>query len=739
MEYLYFTDEEKRDFPRKAAKLLRLIGSSLEMGDYRKIKAILTDSTRKGCFNRDSNGINGLTRNIDTALIMAEMIGLKRASVFALLLYRPVHKEAVTIDKVGKLFGDEVATLLKGLMATTLIYSKKQSINTAHFDKLMFALSEDIRVVLIMIADRLCMLRLARNFESEDERHRIAMEAAYLHIPLSHKMGLYRIKSEMEDLYLKYTNREMFNFIAGKLHATKTARDRYIAQFIEPIDRKLKEEGFNYSVKGRTKSIYSIWSKLVKQQIEFESIYDLFAIRVVLDTPIEKEKSECWQVYSIITDMYQPNPKRMKDWLSIPKSNGYESLHTTVLGPDSRWVEVQIRTKRMDEVAEKGLAAHWRYKGVKGDNAATSVIDNIRAALEANKDSDNHQELINAFKMELYEDEIFVFSPTGELYRLPKGATVLDFAFAIHSNLGAKCVSAKLDGKNVPIKHVLKSGDQVEIVTSSNQMPSSDWLSFVKTQKARVKIKQTLKEAAAKEAEYAKELLTRRFKNRKIEMDEAILMRLIKKKGYKTATEFYCDMAKERLDVNQVIDLYLELEKKEHTQPDPSEGRSADGYVSTINLDDITASKDVLLIDRDLKGIDYKLGKCCNPIFGDEVFGYVSVQGIKIHRVDCPNAPEMYSRFGYRIVKARWSGKSEAGYETVIRLIGNDDIGIVNNVTSVISKEPNVRLRAISVDSKDGLFQGNVTVTINSTSALDQLIKKIIAVKGIKQVTRLIH
>ncbi|MDD6209757.1 MAG: TGS domain-containing protein [Bacteroidales bacterium] len=733
----YFTEEEHGRFVAQSSKLFRLLYSSLLPGDYRKVKRILIDGVERGCFNRDSNGINGLIRNIDTAVIMAEMIGLRRIPVIALLLYRPVHKGIITLENVESMFGSEVLSLLKGLMTTTLIYSKKQSVDTAHFDKLMLALAEDIRVVLIMIADRLCMLRMAKFFIGEDERMRIAVEAAYLHIPLAHKMGLYPIKSEMEDLYLKYTNREMFDFIVNKLHATKAARDRYIAQFIAPINERLKAAGFNYSIKGRTKSIYSIWNKLNKQQIEFEGIYDLFAIRIILDTPLEKEKSECWQVYSIITDMYQPNPKRLKDWLSIPKSNGYESLHTTVLGPESRWVEVQIRTKRMDEIAEKGLAAHWRYKGVKGDNSITNALNNVREALETGGGS--AMDLLNDFKMDLYEDEIFVFTPSGDLYRLPKGSTVLDFAFAIHSNLGVKCISAKLDGKNVPIKHVLKSGDQVEIITSPNQVPSRDWLAFVKTQKARVKIKQSLKEAAAKEAEYAKELLQRRFKNRKIEVDESILMRLIKKKGYKTVTDFYADMANERLDVNHVIDLYLEMEKKENASLDSSDIRSAGEYITDLNVEDITSSKDVLLIDRDLKGIEYKLAKCCNPIFGDEVFGYVSTQGIKIHRVDCPNAPEIYSRFGYRIVKAKWSGKSESGYEITLRLIGNDDIGIVSNVTSVISKENNVRLRSISVDSKDGLFQGNVTVVVTNTSVLEQLIKKIAAVKGIKQVSRLNH
>ena len=730
----YFTEEEKNYFIAETKKLLRLLHNFFKPDDYRKIKEILIRSVREGCFNRDSNGINGLLRNIDTALILTEIIGLRRTSTLALLLYRSVHKDMMTIEDVHHIFGNEVALVLKGLMTTTLIYSKKQSVDTAHFDKLMFALAEDIRVVLIMIADRLCMLRLAKYFVNEDERSRIATEAAYLHIPLAHKMGLYRINSEMEDLYLKYTNREMFDFIAGKLQTTKASRNRYIAHFIEPIDRKLKAAGFNYFIKGRTKSIYSIWNKLVKQQIEFESVYDLFAVRIILDTLPEKEKSECWQVYSIVTDMYQPNPKRMKDFLSIPKSNGYESLHTTVLGPESRWVEVQIRTRRMDEVAEKGLAAHWRYKGMEEDNSVTKVLGNLREALETGGGS--ALAILNDFKMDLYEDEIFVFTPAGDLYRLPKGATVLDFAFAIHSNLGMKCISAKLDGRNVSIKHELKSGDQVEIVTSSHQSPNRDWLSFVKTQKARSKIRQTLKEASAKESEYAKELLQRRFKNHKIEPDDTIMMRLIKKKGYKMVTDFYSDIANERLDVSRIIELYLELEKRD-SPPDQQEARSVEGYVPNINVEEIALSKDVLLIDRDLKGIEYKLAKCCNPIFGDEVFGYVSTQGIKIHRADCPNAPQIYSRFGYRVVQAKWTGKAEAGYEAVIRIVGNDDIGIVNNVTSIISKENNIRIRSIGIDSKDGLFQGNVTVIINNTLALEQLIRKIATVKGIKQASRL--
>ena len=685
------------------------------------------------CYGRDKNGINGLLRNIDTALIAAVEIGLRRPSVIALLLYRPVYKQVVPIEKVQELFGEEITLMIRRLLKTSDLYARNTAVNSENFHHLLFSFAEDVRVILLMIADRLCLMRLGKKLQEED-RVRLATEAAYLYAPLAHRLGLYAIKSELEDLSLKYTDRKQFDFIKQKLNETKRSRDAYIAQFIAPIKQKLEEAGFKFEIKGRTKSIHSINNKLKKQKIEFENIYDLFAIRVVLDTPLERERSECWQVYSIITDMYQPNPKRLKDWISIPKSNGYESLHITVMGPQNKWVEVQIRTKRMDEIAERGLAAHWRYKGIKAESGLDEFMNTVRAALE-NK-SASPLDLMQDFKMDLYKDEIYVFTPTGELIKLAKGATVLDFAFSIHSQLGSRCVSARVNGRNVPIKYVLHNGDSVEIVTSPTQSPKQDWLSFVVTSKARVRIKQALREEAAKTADYAKEMLQRRFKNRKIEMDEPTLMRYIKRKGYKTVTDFYLDLGEERLDANAVIDEYLDLIRRESETTEPAI-RSAEEFSTTTQAEEIATAKDVLVIDKNLTGVEYSLAKCCNPIYGDEVFGFVSTRGIKIHRMDCPNAQEMFSRFGYRVVPARWSGKGSGdGYVVTLRVVGRDDIAIVTNITSVIGKEPNVSLRSLNIDSTDGLFQGTFSVMVRDNVALNQLVKKLKGVKGVKNVER---
>ena len=559
---------------------------------------------------------------------------------------------------------------------------------------------------------------------------------SYLYTPLAHKLGLYNIKTELEDLYLKYTDREAYDYILGKLSESKDARDKYIAEFIEPIDAKLKETGLKYDIKGRVKSISSINNKLKKQKIDFESIYDLFAIRIILNSEMEKEKAECWQVYSIVTDMYTPNPKRLKDWLSIPKSNGYESLHTTVMGPESRWVEVQIRTKRMDEIAERGLAAHWKYKGVKSQSKMDDWLTSLREMLE-NKNLDSGEKLEN-FKLDLYDEEIYVFTPKGDLHKLPYGATILDFAFAIHSRIGSTCVSGKVNGKNVSIRHKLKNGDQIEIVTSPNQSPKQDWLNFVTTSKAKNKIRQSLKEEANKQVEIAKEMLKRRVKNRKIEINESIMMRMIKKLGFKTITDFYIKIAEESLDINSVIDQYIELEKKETEQHDRHEAVSAENYVpQNLEIVKETLSKEELILDKNLTGVDYKLAKCCNPIYGDDIFGFVSSQGIKIHRKNCPNAHDMFSRFAYRVIPARWSGKSGSTYTVTLRVIGNDDIGIINNLTSIISKESGINMRSISIDSNDGLFHGSISVMLNNTDMLNGLIKKLRTVKGIKEVSRL--
>ena len=730
----FFTEEERKDFFSKYRQLVRSLYSFLHREDIRKMRELMQRVVALDCYGRDKNGINGLIRNINTALIATTEIGLKRTSVIALLLYRPVLKKVITLEEVEKTFDADVTLIIQRLLKTSDLYARNTAVNSENFHHLLFSFAEDVRVILIMIADRLCLMRLGKQLK-EDDRLRLATEASYLYAPLAHRLGLYKIKSELEDLSLKYTDPKQYDFIKKKLNETKRSRDIYIAEFIAPIKKKLQEAGLQFDIKGRTKSIHSINNKLKKQKIEFEGIYDLFAIRVVLDTPLKKERSECWQVYSIITDMYQPNPNRMKDWISIPKTNGYESLHITVMGPQNKWVEVQIRTRRMDEIAERGLAAHWKYKGVKAESGLDEFLNTVRAALEEKEN--NPLELIKDFKMDLYKDEIYVFTPTGELIKLAKGATVLDFAFAIHSKLGCKCVSAKVNEKNVPIKYVLNNGDTVSVVTSPTQTPKRDWLNIVVTSKARVKIKQALREETAKAVDFAKEMLQRRFKNRKIEMEEPHLMRYIKKKGFKTVTDFYIEIAEERLDPNNVIDEYQEFVRKETETNDRSETRSAGEYITTTEVEEISTNKDVLVIDKNLTGIEYKLAKCCNPIYGDEVFGFVSTQGIKIHRMDCPNAQEMFSRFGYRIIRAKWSGKGDNGYVVTLRVVGRDDIAIVTNITSVIGKENGVTLRSLNIDSVDGIFQGNFAVLVRDTNSLNMLVKKIKSVKGVKTVDRL--
>ena len=525
--------------------------------------------------------------------------------------------------------------------------------------------------------------------------------------------------------------------IREKLSETKASRDAYIAAFIRPVEEKVKAAGIKCHIKGRTKSIHSIWEKMKKQKCGFEGIYDLFAIRIIIDCPEDKEKMQCWQAYSIVTDMYQPNPKRLRDWLSVPKSNGYESLHITVLGPEQKWVEVQIRTERMDEIAERGVAAHWRYKGVKGEGGLDEWLTGIRNMLE----HADGLEAMDQFKMDLYEDEVFVFTPRGDLYKFPVGATVLDFAYHIHSKLGNQCTGGRINGKVVSIRQLLKSGDQVEILTSSQQKPRQEWLSIVKTSRAKSKIRLALKETQVKEGLFAKEMLERKFKNRKIEQEEATMFHVIKKLGFKEVSDFYKQIADGQLDVNTVIDKYVELKEGEKVVTGDNMARSA----SEFDLDESRFSQmnahmtdDTLVIDRDLKGLDYQLARCCHPIYGDPIFGFVTINGgIKIHRQDCPNAPELRRRYGYRIVKAKWSGKGSSQYSITLRVIGNDDIGIVNNLTSIISKDERLVLRSINIDSHDGLFSGNLVVMLEDTSRLEALIKKLRTVKGVKQVERI--
>ena len=734
-EKLVFTTEEKDTTEGLLSKLLANDANGFQTDDAEKLRQHIDEYIASGMLQRNIFGLNPIVHALETAEIAFDEIGLKRDAIIAIVLYTGIVAELSDITKVEKDFGRGVAQIIHGLVKVQELYKRTPVVESENFRNLLISFAEDMRVILIMIADRVNLMRQVRDTDNEEARLEVAQEASYLYAPLAHKLGLYKLKSELEDLSLKYLEHDAYYMIKDKLNATKKSRDSYIERFITPIQQRLEEAGLHFHMKGRTKSIHSIWQKMKKQKCNFEGIYDLFAIRIIIDSPVDKEKMQCWQAYSIVTDMYMPNPKRLRDWLSVPKSNGYESLHITVLGPENKWVEVQIRTERMDEIAETGLAAHWRYKGIKGESGIDEWLSNIRAALENNDDL----QLMDQFKMGLYEDEVFVFTPKGELLKFPKGANILDFAYRIHSGIGNKCVGGKINGKNVSFRAELKSGDEVEVVTQSNQTPKQEWINIVKTPRAKAKIKLALKDTVAKDTIYAKELLERRLKNRKIEFEESTMMHLIKRMGFKVATDFYKQIADEKLDVNEVIEKYVEVRDYDQNLNAPQITRSATEF-SYDNPDEEIArnNDDVLVIDRNLKGVDYSLAKCCQPIYGDPVFGFVTVSGgIKIHRTSCPNAPELRKRFGYRIVKARWSGKSAGQYSITIKVVGNDDLGIVNNITSIISKEEKIVMRSINIDSHDSLFDGTIVVQLEDVSKLEALMKKLRTVKGVKQVSRL--
>lgn len=716
-------------------ELGREMYKNLSVSEIDRLRVFIKESLAEGVYDRDPSLGNVSEVTVNTLFIMMRELGMRSAAIIALILYRPVAYKALRVERIEESFGTEVAEIVKGLIKVDGLSASTSAIASDNYVKLLITLAEDMRVILIRIASALYMIRNI-GFYSEQYQLELSMKVKHLYAPLAHKLGLYGVKTEMEDLYLKYTDKESYEFILTKLKDSEAKRNKFIADFIAPIEAKLSKTGLKYDMKGRVKSVSSINNKLMKQQIDFESIYDIFAIRVILDSPLEMEKAECWQVYSLITDMYTPNPKRLKDWLSIPKSNGYESLHTTVMGPEHRWVEVQIRSKRMDDIAERGLAAHWKYKGIKSQSRVDDWLTNLREVLE-NKSLDTSEKMED-FKLDLYDEEIYVFTPKGDLHKLPKGSTVLDFAFAIHTKVGSTCVSGKVNNRNVSIRHQLNNGDQIEIITSPNQSPKHDWLKFVHSTKAKNRIRQSLKEEANKQVEIAKELLKRRFKNKKIDVQESILMRLIKKLGFKNLTDFYIKIADESLDVNNVIDQYQQMEKKEIESHDFQNVVSADKYV--VQAEPVVekgSGKEELVLDQNMTGVDYTLAKCCNPIYGDEIFGFVSTQGIKIHRQNCPNAHDMFSRFGYRVILARWTGESMTNYTVTLRIVGHDDITIVNNITSLISKEDGINMRSISIDSNDGVFHGNITVMLNNKDVLNKLIKKLQGIKGVKNVSRL--
>lgn len=694
----------------------------------KQLKSDLKTSLEEGIID-----IERIMKMMRVAGIAHREIQLRHHTIESVLLY-PILNKKVTADHIKINYSSTTAEIVEGLAKVQSLYEKHVSVQSENFRKLLLSLVGDVRVIMIMIIERLDTMRHLSEMTKEEQQE-ISQEVSYLYAPLAHRMGLYGIKTELEDLSLKYTSYDIYKEIAHKLNETKKSRDTYIHKFIEPVKKRLQENNLKFEIKGRTKSIYSIWNKMRKQQVPFEKVYDLFAIRIIIDCDETEEKSACWRAYSVVTDMYTANTNRLRDWISMPKSNGYESLHITVMGPEGKWVEVQIRTERMDEIAEKGVAAHWKYKGGKSDSANTDLwLKNLRDMLE--NSSESNKEIIDEFKMQLYNDNIFVFTPKGDLIELPKGASVLDFAFNIHSKVGSKCTGALIDNHHVSFKHILNNGDQVEILTSQQQQPRQDWLNYVCTSKARTHIRQQLKEQENKEAETGRELLLRRLKNWKLEFDDNAIIREAKKAGYKTLTQFYVAINQEKINL-QLLRAHLSEEEESNNQSETP--RSAEGFVGETELQKITKNTDALVIDKNLKNIDYTLAKCCNPIFGDDIFGFVTVNGgIKIHKSDCPNAPAMISKFGYRIVKATWAGTSAKGeYTARLRIIGKDDIGIVTNITSIINKETGIILRSISVDSHEGLFEGNITVVVNNTAQIETLCKKLTKIKGVKQVYRI--
>ena len=733
-EKFVFTEEEKHACEALTKEIHEMLNDTLSGTDVERLRTHIHSEIEARHIERDRFGLNPLLKALMTAKVAVGDIGLRRDSLLAIMLYESVLRGHYDTTLARKDFGEGVATILQGLVRVQELYSKTPIVESENFRNLLLSFAEDMRVVLIMIADRVCLMRQIRDTPNKEAQHEVAEEASYLYAPLAHKLGLYQLKSELEDLSLKYLEHDAYYLIKEKLNATKRSRDAYIERFIGPVSKHLTETGLKFHIKGRTKSIHSIWQKMKKQKCGVDGIYDLFAIRIILDSPLEKEKMQCWQAYSIVTDMYQPNPKRLRDWISVPKSNGYECLHITVLGPEQKWVEVQIRTERMDEVAEHGLAAHWRYKGVKADGGGMEEwLASIRTALEAG----DNLEVMDQFKLDLYEDEVYAFTPKGDLLKFPKGATVLDFAYHIHSRVGDTCVGGKVNGKNVSFRTPLHSGDTVEILTASNQTPKPEWLRILVTSRARAKLRLSLKETRQKQGLYAKELLERRLKNKKLDYDEATVAHLIRKMGFKEQSDFYHQIAEGRLDPTRVLDEYQAL--VDQSQVKEREAESAENFeYAHPATTEAKKNDDVLIIDKSLKGIDFSLARCCHPIYGDKVFGFVTVNGgIKIHRADCPNAAEMQRRFGYRIVRAQWSGKGSSHYDITLRVIGNDDIGIVSNITNIISKDEKIVMRSINIDSHDGLFSGNLVVQLDDKSKLNLLIKKLRTVKGVKQVIRL--
>jgi GTP pyrophosphokinase len=725
---------ERQEIIRRYRRLLRHAKPFLKAGDARQIKKAFFMSLEAHRGMRRHSGDPYIFHPLEVARIAVDEIGLGTTSIIAALLHDVVEDTEFEITDIEKEFGPKVAKIIDGLTKISGVFDYGTSQQAENFRKMLLTLSEDVRVILIKLADRLHNMRTLDSLP-RNKQLRIASETIYLYAPLAHRLGLNAIKTELEDLYLKYSDSEVFNEVSEKMKANKPVRDRFIKKFIAPIQVELDKLDFEYDIKGRPKSIYSVWNKMKQQNIPFEEVYDLFAIRITLDVPFEKEKAACWQVYSIVTDFYKPNPDRLRDWISTPKANGYESLHTTVMSKTGLWVEVQIRTLRMDEIAEKGYAAHWKYKdSYKGsvESGLEEWIRKVRDMLENNDIS--AIEFIDDFRSNLFSEEVFVFTPKGDLRILPNGATALDFAFDIHSEIGGHCIGAKVNQKLVPLNYILKNGDQVEILTSTKQKPNEDWLRFVASSKAKSKIKDLLKVERKLHIAQGKEVVIRKLKQLKITPSEEVFNQIRAYFDAKTNNDLFIKIANEDIDHTEIKKFQdartrQKAEALNNVQDAQSFAKQISGTKGEV--------RDMLLIGEDMDVIDYTYAKCCNPIPGDDVFGFVTVnEGIKVHRTTCPNAIELMSRHGHRVIKAKWTSQKNVAFLAGVKIIGTDRIGLINDVTMLISNELKVNMKNVSIDTESGIFEGVIMLYVNDTLHLEILINKLRKINGIVKVTR---
>lgn len=731
--YTLDDEDEKKLILREYRALLRSLKTKLKPGDKLLLRNAFEMAAEAHKTMRRKSGEPYILHPLAVAMICVDEIGLGVRSTICALLHDTVEDTDITLQDVTREFGSEIAKIVDGLTKISSVMDSNSSQQAENFKKILLTLTDDPRVILIKLADRLHNMRTMDSMKREKQL-KISSETVYVFAPLAHRMGLYNIKTEMEDLSMKYMEPDTFKFIAQKLQDSKKERTKYINDFIKPIKEKLDKTGFDFEIYGRPKSIHSIWSKIKKKGVAFEEVYDLFAIRILVNAPTAKEKEECWKVYSIITDAYTPSPERLRDWLSNPKSNGYEALHTTVMGPQGKWVEVQIRTKRMNEIAEKGLAAHWKYKeGTNEESRFDQWFQQIRESL-ANNDSESI-DFLQDFKTSFLAEEIYVYTPKGDVKMLPIGATALDFAFGVHTAVGSKCIGAKVNHKLVPISYKLKSGDQIEIITSAKQKPNPEWLNFVVTSKAKAKIKDTLKEEKRATAEDGKYMLQRKLESMGAAMSVVNMEELCQHFKINSTLDLHFDIATKKLDLKELKDFTVHGDKLVAPKPVKSvEERPAyDPEYKAPNKKDA----ELIIFGESSDKIMYTLANCCKPIPGDDVFGFVTTgEGLKIHRTNCPNATRLMANYGHRVVKTKWAKNKEISFLTGLKIIGLDDVGVIHKITNLISGELKVNISAMTIEAKDGIFEGNVKVFVHDKDELENLVEALLALQGIERVDR---